>query len=317
MRILRNRHLWSMVATAGAALALTLAVAGSAEARFQVTAVSLEADPKVYEGPCPVTIKFTGKITANMPGTVKYTFTRNDGASAPVRNLSIGGGFAPAGEGVTGTVHNTWQLGGPGLPAYTGWQTLKILSPNPMESNKAGFKIRCTNGPGEGKGPSIKPGTRLPLSEAVKPGIKPGTGVLGSCPDPAAHRIDFSIVQRTSQFAGRVKIVGVAKNVGGAAYESGSNQQQIHLYEHIPGGSPRLVAREPFHNLAPGQEATVQYERAWDSSSPAEGEFPPTYKLQIVYDPDIRLDSNPKNDDCRGANNQKERSGADINALFR
>jgi len=37
----------------------------------------------------------------------------------------------------------------------------------------------------------------------------------------------------------------------------------------------------------------------------------PWYLLVIVYDPDIRLDGNPKNDECTSANNKKERSGAD------
>ena len=175
-------------------------------------------------------------------------------------------------------------------------------------------------GAGPAEGDEKKPGGGVTLQEKkLAPVVKPDSirktplrpGVLSNCPDPAAHRIDFSIVQRTSQFAGRVKIVGVVKNVGQAAYESGPNQQDMYIYENN-----RLVARQPFHNLAPGQEVTVQHERAWNSSSPAEGEFPPAYKLAVSYDPDIYIDGNPKNNDCRSANNQKERSGADINALF-
>jgi hypothetical protein len=151
------------------------------------------------------------------------------------------------------------------------------------------------------------PGPAPELKEKLLPGKK----LLPQCPDPAAQRIDFSIVSRTSQFRGRVRIVGVVKNVGLAAYESGPNQQSAQLY-----ADGKFLVQQAFQNLAPSQEVTVTYERNWDASSPAEGEFPPTYKLLIVYDPDIRLDGNPKNDECTSANNKKERSGADINALF-
>lgn len=78
-----------------------------------------------------------------------------------------------------------------------------------------------------------------------------------------------------------------------------------------------MVAQVPFQNLAPAQEVNLVYERNWDAASPAEGEFPPTYRLLIGYDPDILLDGNPNNDDCNSNNNQLERSGADVNALFR
>ncbi|MDJ0737591.1 MAG: hypothetical protein QNJ47_26615 [Nostocaceae cyanobacterium] len=132
------------------------------------------------------------------------------------------------------------------------------------------------------------------------------------CPNPAAHRIDFKIVRRTSQFRGRVRITGVVKNVGLANYESRPNQQGIYLYQ----GS-KLVAKRNFQNLTPGQEVKISYYRNWNASSPSEGEFPPSYTLRILYDPDITLDSNPNNDDCNGGNNQKTRSGSSINDLFR
>ena len=61
----------------------------------------------------------------------------------------------------------------------------------------------------------------------------------------------------------------------------------------------------------------MTFTRAWNSSSPAEGEFPPTYTLSIAYDPDIRMDSNPDNDDVNERNNRTEKSGTPINDLFR
>lgn len=137
------------------------------------------------------------------------------------------------------------------------------------------------------------------------------------CPDPAVQNIDFKIVSKRSQFSGKVRITGVIKNVGSEPYISAPERQSVYLYEVPIGGTPKLVAKKNFQNLNPGQVVTVSYERNWDAASPSEGEFPPSYRLVIAYDPDITKDGNPKNDDCNSNNNQKERSGADINKLFK
>lgn len=145
------------------------------------------------------------------------------------------------------------------------------------------------------------------LKEQLVKGLK--------APDPAATSIEFKIAERTSDWAGKVQIAGIVKNLGGA-YTSAPNQQQVHLYEIPIGGQPRLVASKTFQNLAAGQTVAVSFERSWNASSPAEGEFPPDYRVSLVYDPDIALDSNPANDDRSGANNMFERSGGGINQMF-
>ncbi len=145
----------------------------------------------------------------------------------------------------------------------------------------------------------------------------PRTPILLACPDPSASSIDFALVSRATRFTGRVRVTGTVKNVGGAPYVSGANQQLALLYEIPLGGRPRLVAQRAFQNLAPNEVATVTFDRDWNASSPAEGEFPPNYRLVISYDPDILLDSNPKNDDCGASNNTRERSSSPVNALFR
>lgn len=142
------------------------------------------------------------------------------------------------------------------------------------------------------------------------------TPALLRCIDPAATSVDFAMVSRTSQFAGRVRITGKVKNVGNSAYESGPRQQTAQLYEIVPGARPRLVATTAFQNLAPNTEVAVSFVRDWNASSPAEGEFPPSYRVVVSYDPDILLDGNTKNDDCRTNNNTLERSGSALNALF-
>jgi uncharacterized surface protein with fasciclin (FAS1) repeats/photosystem II stability/assembly factor-like uncharacterized protein len=104
---------------------------------FRVTEVTLKPDEAKPNGPCPVTVHFAGYITTNGPGTVKYTFTRSDGATAPVFTLE----FKAAG---TQSVTTDWTLATE-LPVYDGWQALKVLSPNQMESsNESGaFALTC------------------------------------------------------------------------------------------------------------------------------------------------------------------------------
>lgn len=144
----------------------------------------------------------------------------------------------------------------------------------------------------------------------VRPIVKPPIYSCGI--DPAAARIDFQIVERTTQFRGRVRVTATVKNVGHLAYVSRTGQQTALLYS-----DRTLVARRDFVNLAVGQAFTFSYDRNWDSSSPSEGEFPPNYRLIVTYDPDIYLDANPQNDDCSNANNDRTRSGADINGMLR
>lgn len=113
----------------------------AAQKAFQVTDVVLQAGDANASGKCPVKVVFNGYITANGPGTVKYTFTRNDGATAPIQTLN----FTKAG---TQTVSTDWTLGDASvLPRYEGWQAIKILSPNEMESSheKGSFVMKCAD----------------------------------------------------------------------------------------------------------------------------------------------------------------------------
>lgn len=141
-------------------------------------------------------------------------------------------------------------------------------------------------------------------------------GILWGCEDLAARAIDFRIVRRDNQWDGRVRITGTVTNLGGD-FTSHAGEQAIYLLEEVPGVRPVVVARLDFDHLAHGESLTLSYERNWESSSPAEGEFPPTYQLEVSYDPDIALDDLDTNDDCHYDNNFLERSGSDINDLFR
>jgi hypothetical protein len=109
--------------------------------KFQVTGAVLKADDMENKGPCPRTINFSGSITTNGPGTVSYTLIRSDGATGPIMTLD----FKEAGSQ---PVNTDWTLGGPGLPHFEGWQAIKIISPNPLESSsKTGaFVLNCDGG---------------------------------------------------------------------------------------------------------------------------------------------------------------------------
>lgn len=118
---------------------ITASPASGVSEEFKVTEVFLKADDGRPTGPCPLRVTFRGYITANGPGTIKYTFTRSDGATGPVYIME----FKRAG---TQAVMADWTLGDPrALPRYAGWQAVKVLSPVEIESNHetGSFEINC------------------------------------------------------------------------------------------------------------------------------------------------------------------------------
>ena len=131
--------------------------------------------------------------------------------------------------------------------------------------------------------------------------------------DPAVVSLDFSILRRRGQHRGRVRISGVVKNVGSKPFlnKGRPGAAGIQLYQ-----GNRLVRNVTMRDLAPGETQRIHYDRNWNSSSPSEGEFPPSFKLLITYDPDITMDSNEDNDDSNMNNNRIQKSGSEINDLF-
>lgn len=123
---------------------ITLATAGATgtEMGFRVVELMVRADPMDYKGKCPVKINFSGRISAvGGKGIVSYRWARDDGASAPIQTLN----FAGAG---TQDIQGAWTLGAPGK-SFSGWQSIKVIEPMEMESEKAPFKIHCDAGQAE------------------------------------------------------------------------------------------------------------------------------------------------------------------------
>lgn len=105
---------------------------GATSASARVIAVSLRAERLPLTNTCPTTVDFRGTITMNSRGMVSYTFERSDGATAPIYTLF----FPSAG---TREVSTSWTLG----RSYSGYEKLKVLSPNRFESAEARFNLNC------------------------------------------------------------------------------------------------------------------------------------------------------------------------------
>lgn len=136
----------------------------------------------------------------------------------------------------------------------------------------------------------LRPGlplTQLELAPALR-GIQilPNINDLRRpCPDLAAN-----ISQRNGPGNSIIITYGV-RNVGSVDYVSGANQQLFNVY--LGGRTHRSY---PFQNLRAGE--SVQWSETYQPF-----EFPVTYRVMVVFDPDIFMDGNPRNDDCNSSNN--------------
>ncbi|HKK77639.1 MAG TPA: hypothetical protein VJ953_21345 [Saprospiraceae bacterium] len=149
----------------------------------------------------------------------------------------------------------------------------------------------------------------------TQPGIQisPKFVYQPNCPDLAAYEIQVTKVSGGT-YSGRIKISGIIKNVGKKHFVSGTNQATAYLYEVYPGGRKRLLRSMSLRNIPSNRTQTMPaVYKNWYTGN----EFPPSYRLVIGYDPDIRLDGNPRNDDCVHRNNQKEVDGTQIHRIFR
>ncbi len=82
------------------------------------------------------TFTFTAKIYTNAATTVKYTWLRSDNASSAEQSITF------TGAGMQ-QVTTTWLLGANGNGTRTGWQRIKVTSPNDALSNQAEFTLIC------------------------------------------------------------------------------------------------------------------------------------------------------------------------------
>jgi hypothetical protein len=116
--------------------------------------------------------------------------------------------------------------------------------------------------------------------------VNPGIIQKAACPD-------LAVVMAEKNRNGDIHIVYGVRNVGGADYVTGRNQQTLTV--RTPGG----VRTFAVGNLRAGDV------RTW-SEVYRPFEFPFTYKGALSFDPDIFLDGNTRNDDCNRSNNRAQ-----------
>lgn len=153
---------------------------------------------------------------------------------------------------------------------------------------------------------ALKPGVR---PDVARPGIKPvKPGALQkTCPNPAIVELQVGIIRKTSRFAGTIQLKAVLKNIGNADYVSAPNQQSVQIHH-----GRNLLKNERFGNLRKGEVKIIAVQLPWNAA----GEFQDNMTARIVYDPDIRMDGNPRNDDCNMRDNSKTVRPAQANRLF-
>jgi hypothetical protein len=193
--------------------------------------------------------------------------------------------------------------------------TCVAVAPSAMAADPAPSKPLIT----PMKKPSATPAAATPLPGASVPGAatlpRPGTvPVRVGCPDPAVQlRVGWP--GRNADGTYSFQLLASIVNKGAATFRSNRNQTQIALYE---GG--RMLKTEAFTSnrativeYAPGQGGSHVYAvERWNPAS----EFLDEYRAQISYDPDVRVDGNPDNDDCRAANNATRLSVIEIRRVL-
>jgi hypothetical protein len=271
-----------------------------------VTQVKVGVSPKSHSGMCPKKFEFGAKIFVDKAGSVTYKWVRSDGAESLAKTITFD---RPSSK----KVFSSWTQSKPG----TYWQVLQILSPNPTTSKKATFTLNCF--------PLTKIDTTIAppkLPSKLKKGQIPPEIFKSLGPDPSAHEIKFEIVERYSQFKGKIRVTGIVMNIGPKTFQASPQQAKAILYELPSGVQPehapigKIVDQKEFTSLAPKETLELTYELDWNSSPAAQGAFPTSYRLLIKYDPIIFKDDNPNNDDCNRDNNKKNRSGMWINKLL-
>lgn len=266
----------------------------------KVTEVTVTVTPPAFTGNCPKTFVFTGKITSDSSEVVSYGWKRSDGAVHPIKTIEFDR------PGIKDLTYN-WTVGTDGK-SCSGWVVLETKSPNKMTSNKANFTLKCLR---------TRPEKPLPVT-ALSPPPPERVMSAADCPDPVAYDITFRITRRKDKSNIRVRITGIIKNIGRKTFKPIHNQAKAYLYEMPPGASTggKIVAQKVIPNLNPSAAISLSCERDWNITPKSGGNLPPTYRLQILYDPDVYKDTSKDNDDCTRKNNKKVRSGSEIKELF-
>ncbi len=141
--------------------------------------------------------------------------------------------------------------------------------------------------------------------------------VPSSCADPAAD-IEIALVSKTGPTTGRVRITGIVRNLGSAAWAATtpSHRLQMILAQRNSDVQANGEPVEPpiaIAQLLPDQQYRIDHQINWDASKST------LYPKFIVWFSDSgQVGAYPVsyNPDCRVDNDRKEITAADINKLF-
>ena len=157
--------------------------------------------------------------------------------------------------------------------------------------------------------PQIQPNLRPGLDPRIQK--LPPQRLRKSCADLRAVRLQIANVRRNADGSFNFNVMGTVRNFGPDHFRSGRGQQSITISQETPGAGSRTLNTWNFTNMRAntGNNYYSRSMRNWRLST----EFPPSFTLRIIYDPDIYIDGNPSNDDCNQRNNSKTLTGSQIN----
>ncbi len=136
------------------------------------------------------------------------------------------------------------------------------------------------------------------------------------CADPAAD-IEIALISKTGPTTGRVRITGVVKNIGSAAWVATgpAHRLQMVLAQQSSADRPDTEPVEPviaIARLKPGEQFKIDHQVNWDART--SGSYP-KFILRI-FDTGATTPVGATDRDCRRDNDRKEITAADIDKLF-
>ncbi|GAB4514127.1 MAG: hypothetical protein Tsb0026_19280 [Sulfuricaulis sp.] len=157
----------------------------------------------------------------------------------------------------------------------------------------------------------------LVISLTVEGQVTPITSGAIPCADPMAD-IELALISRSGPNAGRVRITGIVKNLGNAAWTatSPSHHLQMVLARKDAGAQPEGEPVQPavaIRQLTPGQQYRIDYQADWDTDRK---DSQARFIVRFFDSGEIGARPASYRPDCHSDNNRKEITAADINRLF-
>jgi len=146
------------------------------------------------------------------------------------------------------------------------------------------------------------------IPNAINPRTLPKAGFVDLAVQDMSVKVDRSYPGGSADLS----IILNVKNVGTVDFVSNEGQQVIQLLSRTWTWS--LLANEPLPTtIRAGEMKSFLFRGVpgrWNPGTAIESSF----LARLAFDPDIRMDSNPENDDARKSNNSATLTRSDINA---